>query len=446
MSPTIFRDLFRISLPLMIGTFLQTLYGLTDIFFLGKLGKAEVSAASIATPANLFLIFFAVGLSSAGTTLISQSKGKGEQGKIDFYLGQTTFVLLGVGVLLMLVGLIGAKYLLILLQTPEEVFPFAFEYMTLFFLGIPSIFGGFVIMGSMQGIGDTKTPLKLEVVTNIINVILDPILIFGLWGCPALGVKGAAIATVIARGMLAVIGFILLIRGKHGLTLKRKHLIPDTKGILLLFRIGLPPALGQSFGSLGTIVLQGLINSFGAGVIAAAGVGNSVMKIFFLPSMAISSGAAVLIGQSLGAKDYTRLTQIISVSIKSTLGILVIPMAAIFFWGDGIARFFIHDPETIAHSVMFFRFASISTIFFALFNVVSGVLQGAGDTKPLMCLQLLKLWGIRLPVAYFLVKFLLLGPSGIWASMVAANLICFLVGLFRLQGESWKMAIDVDAL
>lgn len=446
MQRTVFKELLRISLPLMLGSFLQMLYNLTDAYFLGKLGKEELSAPSIVMTLIMFLVMFGMGLSVAGTTLISQSKGKGDQEKVDFYLGQITIVLLIIAFLIMIVGLIMTKPVLRVLQTPDEVLPYVLDYMVIILTGIPLMFGFFILHGTMRGIGNTKTPLQIQIVTVIINVILDPFLIFGLAGFPELGVKGAAIATVFARGVASIISFIILFRGKHGLTLKREDLKPDKEAILLLLRVGLPAALGQSVASLGFVALQGIVNSFGASVIAAFGVANRVINLFNMPSMSISMGTAALVGQSLGAKDHNRTYHIISVSIKSVLGFIVPTMTLTFFWGNWVTRFFISDPEVIYHGAMLFRIVSISVIFFGLFNVISGTLQGAGDTKPLMFLQIFRLWGIRVPSAYFFSTVFHFGPPGIWSGMFLSNIICFGLGLLWLRHGSWKTAINIDTI
>ena len=121
-------------------------------------------------------------------------------------------------------------------------------------------------------------------------------------------------------------------------------------------------------------------------------------------------------------------------------------MTVTFFWGNLVTKFFINDPEVIYHGAMLFRFVSISVIFFALFNVVAGTLQGAGDTKPLMYLQILRLWGIRVPAAYLLANVFHFGPPGIWISMFLSNIICFMLGLLWLRRGSWKTAINVDTI
>ncbi|MDY7029279.1 MAG: MATE family efflux transporter, partial [Spirochaetota bacterium] len=232
--------LLKISLPLMAGNLVQTLYNLTDAFFLGKLGKAELSAPTIAFPIIFFLILFGIGLSMAGTTLIAQAKGRGDDERVDFYVGQTTSLMIIVSCILAVAGILLAKPLLILLQTPDNVFGFTFDYMIIIFAGLPFIFGFLILQSTMQGIGRTMVPLVLQVFTVVLNVALDPLLIFGVGPFPAMSVRGAAVATVIARGIGSAVAFVVLLRGSYGLRLRKEHMRLDGKLVRLFLRIGLP--------------------------------------------------------------------------------------------------------------------------------------------------------------------------------------------------------------
>jgi Na+-driven multidrug efflux pump len=162
--------------------------------------------------------------------------------------------------------------------------------------------------------------------------------------------------------------------------------------------------------------------------------------------MSISQGTAALIGQSLGAKDHQRTHHIIVVSIKSVLGFIVPAMTLIFLWGNLVTKFFVDDPQTIYHGAMLFRILSFAVISYGLFNVISGTLQGAGDTKALFYIEILRFWGIRVPGAYLLAHAAHFGPPGIWYAMLWSNVICFVVGLLWLRRGSWRTAINVDRI
>jgi len=443
---SLFQELVRLSWPLMIGNFVYTLYNLADTYFLGKLGKAELSGPAIIFNLNIFLLLFGMGLAAAGTTLISQAQGKGELARVNFYLGQTMFVVILLSFPLMVVSLLLAKPLLRLLQTPPDVFTYAWEYMVIIFFGVPFIFTLFAAQAALRGVGDTQTAMIVQGISVILNIALDPILIFGWLGCPRLGVRGAAYATVLAQGIAAMVAFIILIRGKHGLCLTTANLFPEKTAILLLLRIGLPSALGQSFSTISLIVLQGFVNFFGAAVIAAYGIGNRIVNLFSLPAMAISQGTSVLIGQSLGAKNYERAEQVVSVSLKTVLGFLGPTLLLTGMAGGVVTSWFIQDTETIAQGAAMLRILSISYIFYGLFNVVLGILQGAGDTRPLMVLDSLRLWVLRLLGAYLFTMVLRYGAAGLWHSMLWSNVICLAFGLWWLRRGTWKTAINVDTI
>jgi putative MATE family efflux protein len=308
------------------------------------------------------------------------------------------------------------------------------------------MFGFFILQGSMQGIGDTVTPLIIQSITVVLNVILDPFLIFGLWIFPELGVKGAAFATVFARFVATIIALDILLSGRKGLKLKIKNLKPRKDTILLYLRIGLPASIGQGLSALGFTVLQGIVNSFGTAVIAAFGVGNRIISLFNMPAMGLSRATLTLVGQNLGAKNIERAKKTVKLAIYSILAFLVPAMILTFFFGNYFTKFFVDDPETIKYGAMLFKIVSPSVIFFGIFNIITGAFQGAGDTKPVMYMNIARLWGIRVPFAYLLAVVLLKAPLGIWIAMFLSNMIVSLSGLYWFSKGKWVKAIDVDKI
>jgi len=439
---TQFRLLMRIALPLMAGNLVQTLYNLTDTFFLGKLGKAELSAPTIAFPIIFFLILFGIGFSLAGTTLIAQSKGSGNDERVDFYVGQTSSLMILTSFILCVIGILLSKPLLILLRTPDNVFAFTLDYMNIIFAGLPFMFGFLILQSTMQGIGKTMVPLVLQVFTVVLNIALDPLLIFGIGPFPAMSVRGAALATVIARAIGSVIAFILLIQGRYGLRLRKEHMKLDRKSVALFLRIGLPSSFGQAVAALGFTVLQGIVNSFGTAVIAAFGVGNRLISLFNMPAMGISRATTTLVGQNLGAREVENAKEAILLSILSTQAFLIPCMTLVFFYGSEFVRFFVDDPETIQYGAELFRIVAPSVVLFGLFHAAIGALQGAGDTRPVMYLNILRLWGLRIPVVYFLAYAVGMGPASIWWGMFVSNMITAIFAIIYLLKGKWITALN----
>jgi len=440
----LYLRLLKISVPIMLSNLLQQMYNLADAFFLGKLGREALSAPSIAMPVIFFLVVFGFGFAMAGTTLIAQSKGKGDQEKIDFYLGQTTSILILTSLLISMTGILLAVPLLNLLQVPSEVFEYTRQYMTIIFSGLPFMFMVFVLHTCMQGIGDSVTPLLVQFVTVLLNVALDPLLIFGIGPFPAMEVRGAAWATVFSRFVASFVAAAILIRGRKGLRLQIQYLKPERKALRLFIKIGLPAALGQAVTTLGFTVLQGVVNTLGTAVVAAFGVGNRIIGLFNMPAIGFSRGTAVLVGQKLGAKDKPRAKLVVRQAIITITLFITGGMTLTFFFGNHLVRFFVDDPEVIELGIELFRIVSVSVIFFVVFTVVMGVFQGGGDTKPIMYLNAARLWVLRVPLAFLFVRVFFWGPKGIWIAMFISNFIISIAGFILLKSGRWMHKLNPD--
>jgi MATE family, multidrug efflux pump len=438
------RRLLTLAIPIMGANLLQMLYNLADTYFLGKLGSEALAAPSVSFSIVFFMIIFGSGFSMAGTTLISQAKGKNDQEKVDFYVSQTFLMMIILSVLIMIAGLTCSNILLKALQVPENIFNNVTIYLKIIFLGMPFMFMAFVLRATLQGIGDSVTPLKIQLVTVVINIILDPLLIFGLGPFPALGVAGAAIATVIARFISMVIALYILFSGKKGVRIKLKYIKPERKAWGLIIKIGLPSAIGGGISALGFSVLQGVVNTFGTPVIAAFGVGNRIIGLFNMPAQGISQATAVIVGQQLGAKEPDTAEKAVKYGAISISLFILVSMTFTFFYGNSLTKFFINESDVIAYGSQLFRIASMSVVFFSLFTVYSGAFQGGGDTKPTMVFNIIRLWGIRVPFAFLLSKTAGMGPEGIWWAMFLSN-IFVAVGIYMLYKTGrWKHKLNSD--
>ena len=428
----------------MAGNFLQTLYNLTDAWFLGKLDAASLSAPAVALPIIWFLTVFAMGFSMAGGTLISQSFGKGDSERVNLYLGQMTTFLLVLSLVIGATGIMITPGILRLMKTPSDVSVHADPYMRIIFAGLPFMFLTVVQQFAFQGIGNGIVPLAVQGFSVLFNVILDPLFIFGLGRFPAMGVAGAACATVIARSIAAGISMRLLVGGNRGLRLRLSAMRPRLKELGLLIRIGLPSALGQAMTALGFTVLQGVINSFGTPIIAAFGIANRLIGLFNMPAMGIGQATAALVGQSLGANRPDEAKRTVHMALLSVFVFLMVTMSFSFFFGNQFTRFFVDDPEVIRYGAQLFRVVSVSVVFFGMFMVYNGVFQGAGYTKVGMILGVTRLWGIRLPLALLIGRVLEFGASGIWWAMFISNLAVYLASLLIYRREAWMRALKPE--
>lgn len=436
------KNLMHLAFPIMIGSAVETLYNLTDAFFLGRLGSAQVGAPSIAFNIVFFLTVFGIGLSNAGMTLVSQSKGKGSDDKANHFMNQTTSLLAFVSIALALLGALLSKGLLKLLATPEEVFVFALPYMRIVFLGLPFTFIYFSFQASFTAIGDSSSPIKVHLLAVVLNVILDPILIYGLGSWQGMGVSGAAIATVLSQFVGAALSVLVMVRGRSGLKLSWHNMRPNLESWKLLGRIGLPASLGQGLSAFGFTVLQGVVNFFGTSAIAAFGVGNRIMHLFDIPTQGLSGASASLVGRFLGAKDEKGSMTVVKAALLLVL-IMEIPLLTLaFIYGGSLVRLFVNDPEAIRLGSIMFQVVSPSLLAFGLFFALSGAFQGAGDTKIILILAVVRLWLIRVPLAYFLAFNTSVGVLSIWIAMFASNFLTAIIGFLYYKKGKWQQALS----
>jgi putative MATE family efflux protein len=438
----LFRGLMRLALPLIAGSLVESLYNLTDTFFLGKLGAAEVSAPSIAFSIVFFIIVVGFGLSGAGTTLIAQAKGRGDRAGMDDFMNQAAFFLGAASLALTLVGVLIAGPLLDLLGTPPEIFGYTKTYLVIIFLGLPFSFAYFLLQSSLTAAGDAFTPLRVHLLAVAANVILDPLLIFGIGPFPRLGVAGAAIATVASQILGAILSLRILAKGRYGMRLRLAAMRPRAAAFRLFMRIGLPASVGQGLSALGFTVLQGAVNGFGTSAIAAFGVGNRIVGLFDMPAQGIAGAATALVGQALGAGDRAAARRIVRVALIACVAFLAPPLVLSFLYGSDLVRFFVADPEAMRLGDIMFKIVSPSVLLFGLYYVVTGAFQGAGATRIVMVLAIVRLWGIRVPLVFVFARLLNLGPVSIWYAMFISNAATALAGILYYRNGPWAKALD----
>ncbi|MFO7627530.1 MAG: MATE family efflux transporter [Candidatus Fermentibacteraceae bacterium] len=430
--------LLRLAWPVMAAHLLQTLYNLADAFWLGKLGRQSLVAPTISMNVVFIAMALAMGLGSAGTTLVSQFRGAGRDDLARRAGGQTFLILSVIGLILGVIGLVFAPAILRLLNTPQDAFSETQTYLTWILAGLPLMFPFFVYQGISTGLGNTVGPLQVSLVTVILNALLDPLLIFGAGPIPALGVTGAAAATVFCHSLASVIGTVRLFRGHSGFRLTAASLRPEAKTISRLLSIGLPVSLGQAGTSLGFTVLLGIVNSFGSAVTAAFGVGNRIIHLALVPAMGLSQANAAAVGQCLGAGLPAR-------AAKSTyrallvIGLLLLPITVpMFFLGGAISGLFVNDPAVMEVSRNMFRITTPSVYAFGFVTVLFGSFQGSGFTLPVMVLNMARLWVMRIPLAYYLAFHTTMGMDGLWWAMFVSNVLTALAGGVWFAAGTWK--------
>ncbi|HHV61564.1 MAG TPA: MATE family efflux transporter [Firmicutes bacterium] len=289
--------------------------------------------------------------------------------------------------------------LLGLINTPPELLEMATRYLRIFIAGLVFMFLYNGLGSILRRLWDSRTPLIFLSYATIINIILDPLMIFGVGPFPRLGVAGAALATVIAQG----ISVFLLVRHLA----KINHLLPDTVGqwridrqlTATTFRIGLPAGVQQLMVSLGSLVLTSIIDAFGPTVIAAFGAASRLDQFAFMPAMSTSLAISSLVGQNVGAGRYDRVKYILRWGTLMTGGITSMATLLVLLTPKSLLSLFTTDQAVLIAGANYLRIVGLSYLPLSMMFAINGALRGAGDTMPNMFTTLAALWLVRIPLA-----------------------------------------------
>jgi len=433
------RALISLAVPIVFANLLQTAYQLIDTFWVGRLGAAAVAAVSLSFPVIFFLISLGLGLAIAGTILVAQYQGRGNTAMVNQVSAQALTGVIVISVLLAVVGFVGARWIVVFLGAQDAVLPLATEYLRVSFVGLPFLFAYVIFQSLMRGVGDATTPLIIVTGTVILNFFLDPLFIMGYGPMPALGVAGAALATVITQGLAAVVGLWMLFSGRYGIALKPANLVPDPALLWRLFSLGFPSAIEQSTRALGLMLMTILVAGFGTVTLAAYGIGVRMLSFVIIPALGLSQATSTLIGQNIGAGKIHRAER--TAWLSTTIAFVTLTLfgiAGFVFARDIVALFVPDSPAVIEQGAVFVQITAFTYGLIGAQQVITGAFRGAGDTLVAMAIALISLWMLQFPLAWVLSSRTGLGATGIWIAYPVQNVITLLVaGIWFAQGN-WK--------
>lgn len=453
----IIKTILVLAIPVMISSALHTAYNIVDTFWLGKLGSAEVGAPTAAWPIIFTFLAIGMGLSTAGVSLVSQHTGAGGKEEANKAAGQVFGFVMIIGITTGVVGFIIAPLVLTLVGTPADVFPLATSYLRIVLLSMPFIYAYISFRFLLRGIGDMITPMLIRAILVIVNLILDPILIFGVdaLGIPALGVTGAAIATASSRTLAAIVGIYLLFNGKVNINLSLKDLKLKFSWIKKIVQIGLPATLARSGSALGFVFLFALVAVFGEKSVAAYGIGRRVVHIITIAIWGFAGASMTMVGQNIGAEQKERAEDIVKKSIIVALVIMFSISGMMVLFRESIIQAFINDPEVIDIGAKYLLIFSLSIPFFGVYRIFDSTFRGTGHTVPAMGLSLFRIWMLRLFLSALLALPFInlwlfkinfgfdLGITGVWIGMALSNfIIAFLSFSYFLTGNWKKKTIE----
>ncbi len=438
----IIKTLLVLGWPVIVSNALQMLYNLVDTYWLGKIGKEAVAAPTVGFPVVFLLISLGFGFSIAGVSLVSQHTGAGSSENANRAAGQVISFMLTSSLVLSAIGYVIAPALLrTLMGVPEEVFPKALVYIRIIFSGLPLMFGFFAFRSLIRGIGDMITPMLVTGASVILNMFLDPLLIFGPGFLPDMGVAGAALATVLSRGGASLVAFYLLFSGRLEIHLHLHDLRLKLRWVKQILKIGLPSAIGQAGTAVGSVFLMGLISRLGVVAVSAYGIGQRLIRMLNVAIWGLASPLTTMIGQNIGAENETRASSIAKRAYALSFSVLVTLALFVFLLRRPLFRVFIDDPAVIDTGARFLSIFLWSIPFFGIFRLTSSVFRGSGHTRPPMTMSLIRLLPLRVGVSYILAFGIVgvnLGADGVWLGLFTSNFIVGIMAFVWFLTGTWK--------
>ncbi len=437
LSADMYRVLLTLSVPIMINNIIQTLYNLVDGIWVSKISSVHFAAVSFVWPINFLFVSLGMGISVAGTSLLSQLIGAEKVKEARKYATQLVALSLILGTLFAAIGIIASPFVIKLMGGEGEFASLANTYLRISCLDLPFLFLFSSVNSMMNAQGNTVTPTILSAISAILNVTLDPIFIFTL----GMGIAGAAWATVLSRVVLAALGAKQLFSNDNMLKPNFNQFKFDKKILKEIMRVGLPVSIGQSGASVGFIFLTGFIVSYGTATMAAFGMVNRTTNLFMLPAMGVGTALTAVVGQNLGANKEKRATEGFVKASKLASYMGIVGGIFVFVFSKQLVAFFIQskdDPEVIVQSIIYMKFIAFSLPLMGMFSVLQGIFQGSGNTGYSMAMEIGRLWVVRLPMILAFKHLTNFGSVGIWFSMSFSNFVVCVFGLWVFKVKGWN--------
>lgn len=438
-SGSIAKPLFYLSLPVVITNLLRTAYSLIDTIWVGRLSKEALAAITFSYPLVFLFIAMGMGVAVAGSVLVAQYEGAGDRREVEYAASQTiTFSLLA-ALVLGVGGFFVVEPVLRILGASPEVIPLATQYLQVVTLGLIFLFGFSVFTALMRGFGDTVTPMLVMFMSVLLNVVLDPFLIFGWGWFPKLGIQGAAIASVFCRGLGLVVGLWILFTGRKGLQIRLEDMKPNFRIFKKIVNIGIPASIEGTGRALSVNALLSVVGGFATTVVAGYGIGIRVFSTVFLPALAVSRSVETMTGQNIGAVKFDRAQTANYFAAEMMFVVMSLLGIFCFFFASSIVSIFTPNEEVIKVGAEFLRYIALTFGFVGAARVFSGGFRGAGKTIVAATIAVMTLGVLRYPLAYFLSP--VIGRQGIWTAFIISNILGLFIAVFWFRKGTWRQRI-----
>ena len=439
------KALWTLALPMMLGMSVQAIYQIVDMIFVGKLGPNAIAALAFNLPLLFFAIGIIFGLGSGVTAIIAKYIGMKNKKKADNAAEHSILLGLLISTVFTIIGWTYGKKLLLLLGTPNDILSDAFNYFIILVTGICFMILSVFFRSILSGEGDTKFPMYVMGAGTIINIILDPILIFSF----NMGVGGAAAATIISQ---AIVCFIFLysffIKKYPYISFEPKHFKFDFSILYSILKLGLPASFSMVLMSFGSAIFNKILVDFSPNIVSAYQIASRVDHLFFMPVISIVSSMVTLVGMFYGSNKLFLVKQIIHYGLKQTI-IISGGVGLFFYFGASfIFPIFTDSKDIINYGVEYIKIAIFSYPFIAIGMTSSRIMQGLGYGMPMLFLTLLRVILISVPLSIYFISIQNQSHIYVWYSMVLSSFITAMIAYpwMKINLKKRSQEIEINSI
>ncbi|MCB1672556.1 MAG: MATE family efflux transporter [Gammaproteobacteria bacterium] len=435
---SIARATFLLAVPMIIEMAMESIFAIVDIFFVSGVGTDAVATVGLTEAVITLLYALAMGLSMGTTALVARRIGEKNPAAATVTAAQALWLAAFMSLLVGISGILFGADILRLMGAEAEVVETGRTYTTIMFGSSFTIFFLFLNNAIFRGAGDASLAMRTLVLANVINIVLDPCLIYGVGPFPELGVTGAAVATNIGRGCGVMVGLVYLCTGNNRICLLWSHTAMQARVLWTILRISFGGVAQMLIATASWVFLMRIVSEFGGSAVAGYTIAVRIMLFIILPAFGLSNATATLVGQNLGANlpdraeaTVWKVMQYVSVYMLATA------LAALIF-NEWLIALFSTEPEVMEYGVACLQIFSFGLLFFGLSGTAVQAFNGAGDTMTPTWINFFAFWIVQVPLAYALALFGGLGPEGVFWAVFVSDVLAGILGVLFFRRGRWK--------
>ncbi len=437
-SGSIRKAVFMLSVPMILEMMMESIFFLVDAYFVSSLGANAIATVGLTESVLTLVYAIAIGLSMGVTAIVARRIGEKDIPGASQVAVQAIFLGVVVAILISVIGIIYPKEILTLMGGEPDLVAEGYGYTQILLGGNVTIMLLFLINAIFRGAGDASAAMKVLIFSNLLNIVLDPLFIFGWGPVPAFGVKGAAIATTIGRGSAVIFQLCILFFGWTKIKLGFKDLVIRAGIMLNLIKVSLG-GIGQFIiGTSSWVFLMRIMAEFGSEVVAGYTIAIRVLMFTLMPSWGMSNAAATLVGQNLGAGKPARAETSVWKTGKYNAWLMIVVSLFYLVLAETIVKIFSDDPDVIKYGALSLRIIAAGYVFYAYGMVVIQAFNGAGDTKTPTVINFFCFWLFQLPFAYAAAIYFGWGVLGVLLAITIAEALIAVIGIIWFKKGNWK--------